>query len=131
MRAARDLLRRRIPLMRQRADLLAQGQQTNSQDHLPAIGKNIAYKANRSGVAERFANPAAQKNIEVDLALLTYYDQRLTALELSSVKRAKPHDANTFSRLRSIPGVGEILALVMLDEIHDSHRFPRVQDFVS
>src|SRR5262249_8890113 len=34
-------------------------------------------------------------------------------------------------RLRSIPGVGKILALVMLYEIHDIQRFPRVQDFVS
>src|SRR4029450_8931422 len=32
---------------------------------------------------------------------------------------------------RSIPGVGKSLALVLLYEIHDIHRFPRVQDFVS
>jgi transposase len=117
--------------MRKRAELLAHVQQTNSQDHLPEIGKNIAYKANRDGVAERFADPAVQKSIEVDLALITYYDQLLTDLELSIVKNAKHHDANTFYRLRSVPGVGKILALVMLYEIHDIHRFPRVQDFVS
>jgi transposase len=39
--------------------------------------------------------------------------------------------ANTFYRLRSIPGVGKILMLGMLYEIHDIQRFPRVQDFVS
>jgi transposase len=44
---------------------------------------------------------------------------------------AKHHDANVFYRLRSIPGVGKILALVLLYEIHDIHRFPRVQEFVS
>jgi transposase len=82
-------------------------------------------------VAERFADPAVQKSIEVDLALITYYDQLLTDLELSIVKNAKHHDANTFYRLCSVPGVGKILALVMLYEIHDIHRFPRVQDFVS
>src|SRR5262245_6005393 len=36
-----------------------------------------------------------------------------------------------FYRLRSIPGVGKILALVLLYEIHDIHRFSRVQEFVS
>jgi transposase len=131
MRATRDLLRRRIHLMRQRAELLAHVQHTNSQDNLPDIGKKLAYKANRDGVAERFADPAVQKSIEVDLGLITYYDQLLTDLELSIVKSAKQHDANTFYRLRSIPGVGKILALVLLYEIHDIHRFPRVQDFVS
>jgi transposase len=110
---------------------LAHVQNTNSQYNLPEIGKKIAYKANRNGVAERFADPAVQKSIEVDLALITYYDQLLTDLELSIVKNAKHHDANTFYRLRSVPGVGKILALVMLYEIHDIHRFPRVQDFVS
>jgi transposase len=131
MRATRDLLRRRIHLMHKRADLLAHGQHTNSQYNLPEIGKNIAYKANRDGVAERFADPAVQTSIEVDLALITDDDQLLTDLELSIVKSAKQHDANTFYRLRSVPGVGKILALVLLDEIHDIHRFPRGQDFVS
>jgi Transposase IS116/IS110/IS902 family len=41
------------------------------------------------------------------------------------------HDVNAFYRLRSVPGIGKILALVLLYEIHDIHRFPRVQDFVS
>jgi transposase len=130
-RATRDLLRRRIHLMRKRAELFAHVQKTNSQYNLPDIGKKIAYKANRDGVAERFADPAVQKSIEIDLGLMTYYDQLLTDLELSIVRSAKPHDANTFYRLRSIPGVGKILALVLLYEIHDIHRFPRVQDFVS
>jgi transposase len=30
-----------------------------------------------------------------------------------------------------VPGIGQILALVILYEIHDIRRFPRVQDFVS
>src|SRR5262249_24573941 len=77
MRATRDLLRRRVPLMRKRAELLTHIQQTHSQYNLPEIGKKIAYKANRDGVAERFPDPAVQKSIEVDLALLGHYDHLL------------------------------------------------------
>jgi hypothetical protein len=55
----------------------------------------MAYKANREGVAERVAAPAVQKSIEVDLALITYYDELLRALELTIVNPAKHHDANT------------------------------------
>jgi transposase len=131
MRATRDLLRRRMHLMRHRAGLLAHIQNTNSQYNLPQIGKKLAYKANRGGVAERFSNPAVQKSIEVDLTLIGSYDRLLTELELEIVNTAKAHDAQTFYRLRSIPGVGKILALVLLYEIHDIARFPRVQEFVS
>jgi len=131
MRATRDLLRRRTHLMRKRAELLAHVQHTNSQYNLPEIGKKIAYKTNRDGVAERFDDPAVQKTIEVDLALITYDAELLTDLELSIVHTAKPHDAHTFYRLRSIPGVGKIFALVLRYEMHDMHRFPSVQDFVS
>src|SRR5919205_131359 len=94
MRATRDLLRRRIHLRRKRAELLAYVQNTNSQYNLPDIGKKIAYKANRDGGAERFADAAVQKTIEVDLALITYYDQLLADLELAILKAAKHHDAN-------------------------------------
>ena len=70
MRATRDLLRRRMYLTRKRAELLAHIQNTNSQYHLPEIGKKLAYQANRDGGAERFPDPAVQKSMEVDLALL-------------------------------------------------------------
>jgi transposase len=131
MRATRDLLRRRMHLMRKRAELLAHIQNTNSQYNLPEMGKKLAYKANRDGVAERFPDPAVQKSIEVDLALIGHYDQLLRDMELSILHTAKQHDANTLYLLRTVPGIGEILSLVLLYEIHDIRRFPRVQDFVS
>jgi transposase len=131
MRATRDLLRRRMHLARKRGELLAHVQNTNSQYNLPAIGKKIAYKANRDGVAERFADPAVQKSIAVDLALITYYDELLRDVELTLVKTAKHHDAHTLYLLQTVPGIGKILSLVLLYEIHDIARFPRVQDFAS
>src|SRR5499426_1448988 len=131
MRATRDLLRRRMHLARKRGELLAHVHNTNSQYNLPAIGKKIAYKANRDGVAERFADPAVQKSIEVDLALITYYDALLRDIELTIVTTAKHHDAQTLYLLQTVPGIGKILSLVLLYEIHDITRFPRVQDFAS
>jgi len=131
MRATRDLLRRRMHLMRKRAELLAHIQNTNSQYNLPDIGKKVAYKANREGIAERFPDAAVQKSMQVDLELIDTYDELLTDLELSIVNTAKQHDPDTFYRLRSVPGIGKILSLVMLYEIHHIARFPRVQDFVS
>jgi hypothetical protein len=74
MRTTRALLRRRVHLTRKRAELLPPIQQTNSQDTLPEMGQKIAYKANRDGVAERFPDPAVHQSVEVDLALMDFYD---------------------------------------------------------
>src|SRR5437016_1356225 len=131
MRATRDLLRRRMHLMRNRAELLAHIQNTNSQYNLPEIGKKLAYKGNRDGVAERFLEPAVQKSVEVDLALIDHYDRLLSDVELTIVQTAKQHNAQALYRLQSVPGIGKILSLVLLYDIPDMSRFPRVQDFGS
>jgi transposase len=131
MRATRDLLRRRCHLMRKRAELLAHSQNTNSQYKLPEIGKKVAYKANREGVAEHFPDLSVRKTIEMDLPLIDHYDKLLSEVERYITRTAKGHDAQSFARLQSVPGVGKLLALVILYEIQDITRFPRVQDFVS
>ena len=131
MRATRDLLRRRCHLMRKRAELLAHIQNTNSQYNLPEIGKKLAYKANREGVEEHFPEPSVRKTIELDVALIDHYDKLLGEVELYITRTAKGHDPQSFARLQSVPGIGQILALVILYEIQDITRFPRVQDFLS
>jgi hypothetical protein len=104
---------------------------TSSQDNLPELGQQLADTANRDGVAERVSEPAVQQRIEVDLTLIDTYDCLLTDLELNLVETATAHEAQTFDRLRSIPGTGNIFARVLLDEIHASHRFPWGQACVS
>jgi len=131
MRATRDLLRRRCHLVRKRAELLAHIHNTNSQYNLPEIGKKLTYQANREGVGEHFPDPSVRKTIEVDVSLIDHYDKLLGEVELYITRTAKAHDVQTFARLQSVPGIGQILALVLLYEIQDIVRFPRVQDFVS
>jgi transposase len=72
-----------------------------------------------------------QKSIDVDLALIGSYDELLRDVELTLVNTAKHHDANTLYLLQTVPGIGKILSLVLLYEIHQIDRFPRVQDFAS
>jgi hypothetical protein len=52
-------------------------------------------------------------------------------LELFILKTAKHHDAQTLYLLQTVPGIGKILRLVLLYEMHQIDRFPRVQDFAS
>src|SRR5215813_6739825 len=99
MRATRDLLRRRCHLVQKRAELLAHIQNTNSQYNLPEIGKRLAYKTNREGVAEHFPDPSVRKTIAVDVSLIDHYDQVLGEVELYITRSAKTHDMQTFARL--------------------------------
>ena len=91
MRAPRDLLRRRMPLMRKRAELLTHLQQTHRQDNLPEIGQKLASPAKRVGGAERCADPAVHQRSEVDLAWIGHDDSRLRDLEVSVLTPAKEH----------------------------------------
>jgi transposase len=130
-RATRDLLRRRMYFSRRCSELVAHIQNTNTQYNMQAFNKKLSRKYNHDGVAERFEDPEVQKSIEVDLAAINAFNHILKPLEWHIEKTAKQHDYHTLYLLRSIPGVGQILALVILYEIHDIKRFPRVQDFSS
>jgi transposase len=67
----------------------------------------------------------------VDLALITYDDALLRDVALTMVKTAKHHAAQTLYVLQTVPGIGTILRLVLLYDIHAIARFPRVQDCAS
>ena len=131
LRATRDLWRRRNHLMPKWAELYAHLQNTASPSNLSHPVGRIATPQNRRGLLERFDHRCVQKSMAVDVALVDCYDPLLAALARSIEKSAHGHDPGSLARLRTIPGVGNILALVMLDEIEQIARFPRVQACVS
>src|SRR4029453_5078559 len=74
MQSTRDLLRRRLHLVRKRGQLLAHIQNTRAQYNLPEFQRRLAHPANRQGVPDHFPDPSVRKTLEVDLALLEQYD---------------------------------------------------------
>jgi transposase len=133
MRETRDLLRRRTYFVRKRAELLTHLQILNAQYNLAPFPKKLSFAANRAemNVAERFADPSVQKSAAVNLALIDQLDVLIADLELYLVRTAKVDDVQTYHRLQSIPGVGKILALILLYEMHDAHRFETAGQFLS
>jgi transposase len=69
--------------------------------------------------------------VEADLALIDDYDAQIARLESHLVKSAKVDDPVTFGFLKTIPGVGPILGLILLYEIDAIARFPEVGNFLS
>ena len=131
-RETRDLLRRRCHFVEQRSQLLAHIVNTNSQYNLPALTMKLCYKGNRSAdFAERFKHPAVRRSVEANLALIDTYEEQIDDMERVVLKTAKIDNPVTLEFLRTIPGIGKILSLVMLYEIDQIARFPEPGNFLS
>jgi transposase len=133
MRETRDLLRRRSWLVRRRAGLLTHLQILNAQYNLLPFPKRLSYAANRAAldIPARFADASVRHSAACDLAVIDCLDQQIAALELYLTRTAKVDDVQTYHRLRTIPGVGPVLALVLLYEIHDIRRFASAGQLLS
>jgi transposase len=131
MRSTRDLLRRRSFFVRKRAELLSHIQNTNTQVNLPPIGERIDRPVNRAELAERFDDPNISTSIAADVELIDVYDDVIRTAEKQLRRSLRVHDQHSFLLLRTIPGVGEILAATVLYEIHHVDRFAKVGEFLS
>jgi transposase len=131
-RQTRDLLRRRSFFVRQRAQLIAHIQNTNAQFNLPPFPKKLTYAGNRSAdLADRFADPSTKLSVTANLNLITAYDEQVATMERHLIRHAKIDDPVTFGLLRTVPGIGPILGLVLLYEIDQIGRFPEAGNFLS
>src|SRR5262249_19824281 len=133
LRETRDLLRRRMYLVRKRAELITHVVNTNTQYNLPPFGKKLMYARNRKelNILKRFSDPSVRTNIALDLRLLDTIDELINDVELYLTRTVKIDQPQWFFLLNTIPGVGKILALVLLYEIHDIRRFADEGQFLS
>ena len=133
MRETRDLLRRRMYLVHERTALVTHVQIVNTQYNLSPLGKNLgeAQQLPRGKIAKRFAHASVQRNVATDLELIEHLDRLLDELERYLVQTAKVDDAVTYARLQTVPGIGKVLGLVLLYEMHAHARFATVGQFLS
>ena len=131
MRATRDLLRRRMKIVRHGADLKAHVVNTTSQYNLPPNKVNLKNVGAREQVRTNFTEVAVQKNIDLDLNILDFYAEQLSKVEWYIQTQAKQHNPVHLHLLKSIHGVGKILSLTILYEIGAITRFETVQNFAS
>lgn len=130
-RATRDLLRRRLYFVRRRADLLTHLQIVEAQYNLDPGRGRLDRAANRAGFPERFPRGSARLSIAADCRMLDALDQLVRELERQLVRTAKVDDLDSFIRLRTVPGIGEILAMTILYEVPDFDRFDSAGEFAS
>lgn len=131
MRATRDLLRRRMKIVRHGADLKAHVVNTTSQYNLPPNKVNLKDVSAREQLKNTFSDRSVQKNIDLDIVILDCYAEQLGKVEWYIQQQAKQHNPKHFHLLKSVWGIGPILALTIIYEIGDIKRFESVQKFAS
>ena len=130
MRSTRDAMRRRSFLVNQRSSLISHIQVTNLQYNLPEMGK-ISRADQREGIETRFEDPAVRASIEADMTVIDILDVVIPRLERTIIKAARGHDGHAFALLKSVHGIGNVIGLTLLYEIHDIHRFDSLGGFLS
>ena len=125
MRAVRDLLRHRLRLVRIRSSIY-----TNIKNLLYQAGvidfeeTIVASRKHWPALLGHFAaDVATHARVSSSLALLEPLDKQIKVLETQAAEMAKQQDACAMNILKSIPGVGNILALTILYETHTIDRF--------
>ena len=129
-RPVRELLRRRIYMMRERAALLTHmslAVQVYGQDNLT---KDEKHRKNRQeAIPGRFGHDLLKLSMQADLELAEKLDEQIAKMEQAIVRHTKLTAAAEYNLLKSAPGIGTMLALIILYEVDDINRFSTVGDF--
>jgi transposase len=130
-RGLRDLLRARLRLVRQRAELYGHVHTARRQANLPPVSRDVKYKSKRAAITADIADPFVRRRVETDLALLEPLDTAIRRLEVEIEEAARGHYPTELAVLQSTPGVGAVLSLTILLETDTIDRFDRRQQFCS
>lgn len=132
LRPVRALLRRRMAFVRNRSrllgfsmiDLMAHGLPT-PQIHARSRKKWCA------AVRDAYDDPFEQTIAEANVATVEHYNRQIALMEQRLVGHASAKNTLDFNLLRTVPGIGEVLAMTILYETIDVSRFSGVRDYVS
>lgn len=132
MRPARDLFRRRMSFVSQRAACYKRIQNmVYQQGDTESVTDLLRRKEDRYDILEKFKDPALQLMVEKDLSMVDHMEPIIAELEFEAQAKAVHYDARSFNILLNMPGVGATSAMTLLYEIHSVNRFPSVQNFAS
>lgn len=128
-RAVRDLLRKRGQLVRQRTANLLSIQNLLTRNTGSAIDSNRIKTLDAKLVDELLVNPDLALAVKANLAMMQCGNQQIGLLERTITDRIKLREE--FSFLKTVPGIGQTLALTIMLETGDIGRFAGVGNYAS
>jgi transposase len=128
-RGMRDILRRRMLYSQQKtAQLLSFGSLYSRQTG-GSIGARTIEKLKESDLCKLFPDVNVRLMAEASIKSATYLDKQIHTLEKHVLSRCKLKES--FQRLLSVPGIGNVLGLMIMLETGDIGRFPAVGNYTS
>jgi transposase len=128
-RAVRDLLRKRSQMVRQRTTNLLSIQNLLTRNTGSSLSAHQIKGLDVQQVDQLLAEPDLALAVKANLSVMSSADQQVELLEQTVVQRVKLRAQ--FSYLKTVPGIGEILALTIMLETGDIGRFFSVGNFAS
>jgi transposase len=125
----RDLLRKRGQMVRQRTMNLLSIENLFSRNTGRSISANRVKRLSSHEVESLFPDTDLALAIKANLAMLECADEQIERLEQTVHERVKLKPE--YKLLKTVPGIGGILALTIMLETGDITRFPTVGDYAS
>jgi transposase len=128
-RAVRDLLRRRLMFVQQRTSHILSLQSMITRNLGIRMSSNAIKKLKEEDAQEIFDSKHLIFMAQNNISLIQFLKTRIYGIEKAVMAQAKLR--KEFDMLLSIPGIGKILALTIMFEVGDIHRFPQVGNYSS
>jgi transposase len=128
-RPVRDLLRRRRGLVSLRSAAYGSMRRTLLQQGMWGFSFAALKRIDALRIYELFSDPALQASMLLALERVLLYDREIQKLEKMILDTVA--DEPTFELLRTVPGVGKILALTIFYEVGQIERFGSAKQFCS
>ena len=131
-RPVRGLLRQRMSYVWERATLKTHlSMNQTAQGLVPASKGGHNRDVWEERILEQYKDPLHKFAASCDMDMIRAYDAQIEKLEEKIISLAKRRRARELHLLRSVPGIGRVLAMTLLFEIDTIGRFPTVKDFLS
>lgn len=131
-RPMRALLRQRMGYVWERSTLLGHLTMNQQAEGLvPASRTNLNRDEWEARILEKYANPLHRMAVECDMQLVRSYDGRIEQIDKELDRQARRTASRDYMLLKTVPGIGPVLAMTILFEIDTIERFNSVKDFIS
>ncbi|HDJ22581.1 MAG TPA: IS110 family transposase [Candidatus Aminicenantes bacterium] len=129
-RAIRDLLRKRLMLVRQRtAHILSFQSLYNRVKGCSFGGGNYVKRLKEDEMDDYFEEEDFALAAKTNIASIRFLTQQIEKLEKTVLKKIEI--LPEFEKLKTVTGIGDILALTIMLETGDIRRFPKVGNYAS
>lgn len=128
-RPTRDLLRKRLHLVRHRTSHILSVKNILARSLGMRMKSDEVKKLKDAQVTMLFPNEDLQMTIMASIGLIRHLEKQIHEIEVAIRKKVKLR--KEFTKLLTVPGIGDILGLTIMLEVGHIERFPTVGDYSS